>query len=212
MRPNEAKWGQIQGHSRATVGKQCRYWTRTRTTVTHQGPHHSPYPLPRVHHHHAPRWSTTSWPGTPLASAARTGSPGFFRIQSRSHNTELSKTDTFLIVKNRPVKNELFWHFAYLILITFYKSAVFALFAEKHHFWHFSWHLWFTTVFSRFSPFLRSQVFPRDLRKMTKFNNILRKTLKLALFPKMSPTNLTSRNVHFFVNISWKSVISWKSL
>ena len=108
-------------------GPMPRGTTRDRTM--------SRYPHTRVPHH-----TTTLYCTTPCSRGrARHRSPGFFQIQSRTQNTDLSKTATFQSVKNRPVKNALFQKNPYLILIVFSRNPVFDVFADFHCFWTPFW-------------------------------------------------------------------------
>ena len=83
---------------------------------------------------------------------------------------------------------------------------------QKCHFCHFWWFsvnfdtFLDTTGFSRFSLFFMSQVFPRVFTKITVFQENHWKSLKIAFFSKMSPTDLilgkvtfSSGKCHFFV-------------
>ena len=88
----------------------------------------------------------------------------------------------------------------YLNLITFDRNVIFDVFAEKWSFFMIFWHLWFSGVFSLF---LRCQVFPWKVAKMT---NLLINFMKI---PKMNTfgQNVTDRSDtpksalfgHFFV-------------
>ena len=158
---------------------------------TRQNPvKHWPGPIPRAPTHVRTVSRTHHTPGTPplhhgpqctgstalsSGSTARTRSPGFFRIQSATHNTDLSKTDTFLRGQKRPVQNDTFLSKSLpnphinsrkcRFCCFWLKSAIFSVFRD-------------TSGFDGFSPFLRYQVFPRVLTKKWCFWRIFMKNPK----------------------------------
>ena len=172
---------------------------RTRTTVHYPGTHHVPpphYPGYTHHPHHPPAQggytrSVSQRPGD--------GSPGFFWIQPKGQNTTFSQNHHFFLVKNRPVKTCTFRKNPYLILITFVKNVILAFLTKITVFETPLVTPLFWLVFSLFS---RYQVFPRKLVILVKYIYISRNNGILALFAKMSPTDLMSGKWHFSVGKS----------
>ena len=140
------KWlenGQNAWKMSKMTGKVAKWRTRTHTTGYHKGPHRVPVPpLPGYHHYwlhvrlhaHCP----AAW-----SHRVRTGSPGFFRIQSEAQNTDLSKTTTFLIGQkplfktgqNAKTDRLRGWKFPFLTKMAI--LTVFDCFWRKWRFWRF---------------------------------------------------------------------------
>ena len=170
--------GSQWGHSGDTVGTRAPDPYHGYPTRSAPSPH---TPLPRVPHY--PGWCTDRecYP----CSVPGSGSPGFFRIQSLTYNTELSKTTTFLTSKTDLSKLHFFVK----------KPTLRKKFFRKCHFWRFCWkspkmtRFWDTTglwLFLTVFHCSRSVRFPLGFwQKVQNVFSILAKSAKWPLFAKI---------------------------